>query len=190
MKTTHPMKSPKLLQALAACLLLASTGAHAAETFATLKIGDTMRTNVTVIRTNAAELILLFYGGGATVKREDLPEPLKSLYPYDPDAAAAFERERAAQKKAWSEQERADTYATLLRKEQGIQGAIAKSQRDLVELQKEIGVRANQARGRRPNHPFRIALDQARERKIGLARQVEQLNQELASVRALQPQYR
>jgi hypothetical protein len=172
------------------CSAMLLTTAPADEVYDTLTINQQVCTNVHVVKVNAAEVVVTFDGGGAALQRQELPEPLKSKYPYDPAAAAAFERERALKARAQSEQARAGTYNNLLYQEKSIQAAIAKTQGDLVELQKEINIRARQAKGRRANHPARLALDQAREQKLELERQVASLKKQLELNRASQERFR
>ena len=51
--------------------------------FESLKVNGTTVKNVRVTRETPVEIVIMYDGGGATLKRQDLPSALKDLYPYD-----------------------------------------------------------------------------------------------------------
>ena len=162
---------------------------RAEDFFPTLVIDGKTNTNVRVVRANPAEVVLMYDGGGATLKRKDLPPELQAKYPYDHEAAAEYETQKAAAAKALRERQRAQAYAALLRQESEIQSKLHDVEKQLSALQKELDVLNNSARGK-PHSPARQQADRYRMLKLDLTRYAEQLRDQLEQVRANQAQWR
>ena len=133
----------------------------------------------------------LHYDGGAyNFKLEDLPPVLAAKYPYDPAKARDWLREEALKRQALRERQRAEIYASLVMRESRAKASLKAAQHELAQLQKELIVRSNQAKGTRRGSPAHIEANHLRDRKISLIQQIDQLEREVASSRQLQSQYR
>jgi hypothetical protein len=163
-------------------ILLPAIG-RADEVFPSLTIDGHVRTNVSVIRADPVEVMLRWPGGGCTCKRQDLPTELAVHYPYEPDKAAQWAREKAAQRveleRRSAEQQRARVLENFHRKEASLKAQIKTLDNELHTLNDVISVLANKAKGTRRNSPQHTELNQARDRKIELLTQLHKLQAEL-----------
>jgi chromosome segregation ATPase len=69
------------------------------EVFPSLEIGTNKLTNVSVLLATPEDLLLKHDTGHLRVKLQDLPAPLKKLYPYDAKKAAAYEETNSTSKR-------------------------------------------------------------------------------------------
>lgn len=170
-------------------LLLLPLCARAEDFFPTLIIGGKTNTNVSVVRANPAEIIVMFDGGGSALQRSNLPPELQAKYPYDHEAAKDYEKQRITAARAMREQQRASVQAALDRQEIDIQARIRVVERQLAALQRELDVLNASARGK-PNSAARQQADRLRLIKLDYIRRVDQLRDQLEEVRTRQMQYR
>ena len=171
------------------------------EVFPTLVIKGQVYTNVSVVRTNPAEVILRWEGaGGGTFKRQDLPPEVTARYPYDPKAAEQWASEKTvrdrrvaeqnqenaktaavlAQQKAAQERERA--LHNLRRQESDLKSQISKAKKEVQDLQQVINVLDGKARGTRRRSVPHQQADAARNQKLVLLDQLHQLESQLSDV--------
>ena len=76
--------------------------------FDSLKVGDTTVTNVRVKDPTPTRVTVVFDGGCSRLKRQDLPDELKALYPYDPKEAAEYEKQQSSKQDEASADARAN----------------------------------------------------------------------------------
>ena len=171
-------------------ILPAALAAQSEEVFPVVKINGDSYTNVTVIKATPVQVLLHYDGGAYNFKREDLPPVLAAKYPYDPAQARDWLREEALKRQALREQQRAEIYASLVKRESRAKASLKAAQHELAQLQKELIVRSNQAKGNRRGSPAHIEANHLRDRKISLIQQIDQLEREVESSRQLQSQYR
>jgi hypothetical protein len=170
--------------------LPAALAAQTDEVFPLVKINGDSYTNVTVVRATPVQVLLRYDGGAYNLKREDLPPALAAKYPYDPAQARDWLREEARKRQAVCDQQRAAIYAGLVTRESRAKASLKAAQHDLAQLQRELIVRSNQAKGTRRGSPAHLEANHLRERKISLLQQIEKLEREVESSRQLQSQYR
>ena len=173
-------------------LLSSPSRGRAAETYESLTIGEKTYRNAWIVATNAAAIVVMFEGGGATIDRRDLPPELQAKYPYDPDQAAAYERQKAMDNPVGApavappaENGRA-ARIHVRRQEQALAAQIQSLEQDLEQLNREIHTLNALARGKRVRSPERRTLDRALVTRINLQRRIEVLERQLDGVRALQ----
>ena len=176
--------------ATALLILPAALAAQSDEVFPVVKINGDSYTNVTVVKATPVQVLLHYDGGAYNFKREDLPPVLAAKYPYDPAQARDWLREEALKRQAVCDQQRAEIYAGLVKRESRAKASLKAAQHELAQLQKELTIRANQAKGTRRSSPEHIEVNHLRDRKISLIQQIEQLEREVVSSRQLQSQYR
>jgi hypothetical protein len=134
-----------------------------------MKLGDNYVRNVRVKNVTPTDVTILYEGGGTQLKRKDLSEPLKGLYPYDPQAAAEYEKQqaeerlrRAEEAKIRQEQASRDLKISLQKQQYATRNRIADMEKQLRQLEKEIGPMKGKARGKR-NSAARAELNSALE---------------------------
>jgi hypothetical protein len=143
-----------------------------------MKLGDNYVRNVRVKNVTPTDVTILYEGGGTQLKRKDLSEPLKGLYPYDPQAAAAYEKQqaeerlrRAEEAKIRQEQASRDLMISLQKQQYATRNRIADMEKQLRQLEKEIGPMKGKARGKR-NSAARAELDSALEAQQDLIHRI------------------
>jgi hypothetical protein len=173
-------------------LLFGASRGWAAEAYESLTIGEKTYRNARIVATNAAAIVVMFEGGGATIDRRDLPPELRAKYPYDPDKAAAYERQKAmdnpvgAPVVAPPAKNGRAARIHVRRQEQALAAQIQSLEQDLEQLNREIHTLNALARGKRVRSPERRTLDRALVSRINLQRRIEVLERQLEGVRALQ----
>jgi DNA anti-recombination protein RmuC len=170
-------------------LSLLSASAEEKVLFDSLKLGDAVVRNVRVKDVTPTHVTVYHDGGGARLRRQDLPPELKTLYPYDTKAAAAYEKEQAAlqdqrarETRARQDQANREVKASLQQQEQTAQTRLSELQRELQKLEREMGPMRAKAQGKR-NSAARKELDAARDKKQDLIRRIEEQKDVLAKVR-------
>ena len=184
------------LAALLACAMLLLTSSVLAQVpsdddkilFDSLKIGKMTVKNVRVVDSTPTYVTVFYEGGGIRLKRQDLPPELKTLYPYDEQAAADYEKQREADKEKRAADERArqekftrDLKASLLLQRPAVEQRIDQLQKDLRQLQKEIAPMKGKAHGK-PHSPARAELDAALDKKQTLIHRIGEQQQLLATI--------
>jgi hypothetical protein len=161
---------------LTASLLMLSAWLARAEgvLFESLKIGDATVKNVRVVKDTPTEVVVLFDGGGTTLKRQDLPPELQKLYPYDPQAAADFNKKQVAEQeerdqRARTQQAKAakEFKASLLQQQAATKSRIEDLEKQLHQFEKEMKPMRGKAAGK-PRSTARTELDAARDKKQDL----------------------
>ena len=175
MKTT--MRVITSLMVLSGSLL---AGADDAPLFESLRVGDTVVRNVRVARATPLEVTLLFDGGGTTLKRQDLPKELKTLYPYDARVARAYEHdqereraERAVRERQRQEEGNRQYKAALLRQRLNLKERTEALEKELAQLEKEMVPVQKKAR-RRANTAAQDELDRMLDTNRILLRRLEE----------------
>jgi predicted RNase H-like nuclease (RuvC/YqgF family) len=129
--------------------------------------------------------MLHWQGGGCVCKRQDLPAELAARYPYEPEKAAQWAREKAAQnaeiQRRSAEQQRARVLDELRRREARLKAQMQSAKNELQTLNQIIPVLAEKAKGTRRRSPQHAKADSARDRKIELLSQIHELQEELSA---------
>jgi hypothetical protein len=153
------------------------------EHFDTLKIGNTIYTNVTVASATPVTVILRTEGSFQSIKRNELPPELSKLYPYDAAAAEAWEKKKAEKQTQIKEQSREAAYQGLLRKLQRVKGSLEANRQAQKELEQIIpSLEAKKSAAGNARTPAHVELMQALDRKVVFTRQQQILEQELKSL--------
>lgn len=69
---------------------------HAEEAWESVQVGTNVLKNVTVLQATPIDLILKHESGYLRIKLSDLPEPLKTKYPYDARKAETYVKQKTA----------------------------------------------------------------------------------------------
>ena len=174
---------------------------RAEEIFPRLNINGDVHTNVSVVRATPVEVTLRWEsGGGGVYKRQKLPPELAARYPYDPKAAEDWVAETARQERRLAEQRgrneelaraasaqvRAQQRERLLqglnRKEVELRTQIARTDKQLGNMDETIRVLDGRARGTRRNSPAHLAADRARDQKLVALNQIHNLHEQLDTI--------
>lgn len=173
----HPVKQIALIITSMLFMLFVARADEPA-VFKSIKVGDTVVNNVRVKEATPTYLIITFDGGGSKLDRKHLPSDLKGLYPYDAGEAAAYEKQQATEqaerdKKARIRQDETNRQLkiNLQHQQQATRGRIDQLQKELAQLEKEMGPMKGKARGK-PHSTARLELDAARDRQQDLIRRI------------------
>lgn len=129
---------------------------------ASLKLGNTVVTNVRVMNATPTHVTFTYDGcGGSRIHRLQLPPELAALFPYDAKEAARYEleqekerAERARKEQARQAQARLDLKITLLRQRQSVKERVETIERERDQLEQQIHLAWSRA-VRRPHSPER-----------------------------------
>lgn len=172
MKTNAFSMRASRLSVLAMLLWLTSIGSvfSSDEVFPSIEIGTNKLTNVSVLLASPVDVLLKHDTGNLRVKLQDLPPPLKKLYPYDAKKAAAYEETNSTAK-------RLDAVAL---RERQLRAAI----NDLVVQQEAVHEKKRELRGKKGN-PDRGKMKNLDEDMAKLKKQQDAVQAELNQVSAL-----
>ena len=186
MKTRDQVKWGFLLS----FLLLGSTQAVWAEdTYESLTIGTNTLKNVRIIQASPVDLLLGHEDGFKRVKLQDLPEPLKAKYPYNPQKAADFEKQKSEEARARRNQDRSAVRAGLLAKEEQLRAQIKPLETELKRLNQNIGVQDRRKQGKGVNSADRKLADSLRAQKMQVRDRIWSLRDELEKTEAMRKRY-
>jgi hypothetical protein len=152
----------------AACLLVSAFCCPGEDTYETLKVGTNTFKNARVIQANPLTLLIGHEDGYQRVKLQDLPDELKSKYPYDPAKAAAYLDQQAAEARQRRAQDKAAAHAALLDKESRIQAQIKSLQQGMKRHNTSLQTQRALAKGTRAKSPERKELDRMLKEKMGM----------------------
>jgi hypothetical protein len=167
----------------------AATAADDKVLFESLEIGSAVVKNVRVKNVTPTHVTVLYDGGGSQIKRQDLPPELKKLYPYDPKAAAAYEKEQTAERNKQArdarerqEQRDQEQKASLQKQELAAQARLTELQHELEKLDHEMRPMRAKAEGKK-HSDARKELDAARDKKRDLIKRIDEQKDTLAKIR-------
>ena len=187
MNIPHSLKSLSVAIVLAVSSPFISTALAAEEVFEAVTLDGKLYSKVAVREANPVDLLLyLDQAVFKRFKRQDLPEPLKSKYPYDAVKAAEYEKAQLGRRKLEQDRQRQEIFNGLLRQEKDLQKRIDAKIVELGELQTQIKLwRA------RPNKPPKgEMLNQLLQKKEDLIRHIDDLRRQLDAVHKKQELYR
>ena len=161
--------------------------------FESLKIGNSTVKNVRLAKETPVEIIIMYDGGGSTLKRQNLTGPLKDLFPYDTKKAEKYmkqqevERQKSAQEnKVRQEQLNRELKAQLLRQRETLKGSLAEVEKQLKQNDKDRAMARAKARGKGPRSPAVAELNRLRDewsildkRRTGLLDETDRINKSL-----------
>lgn len=166
------------------------------ETYEVLAVRTNLYKNVRVIQATPEDLLIGYDEGYCRIKLQDLPQELKSQYPYDAQKAAEYETEQklervreAQQAAASSAALTAATRATFLKKEAELKVRIASVQKTLKRLNADMRVQSKLAKGHRRRSPRRRQLDALHREKLNVRDELWRLEDELQRTRGQRMRY-
>lgn len=159
-------------------LLAAAAWGREEEIIDSVTIGQTNYQHVRVVEATPVDLLFAYDGGYKRLKLQDLPEPLKSNYPYDKTKAAEYIKKKSAEPQELAAQGRAATHADLVVREQSLQNRIAPLQTELKRLNDQIKTQHRAAKGKGKKSQQRQETDELRQNKIALEKQLWKLQDE------------
>lgn len=148
------------------CLLLSALRCLGEDTYNTLQVGTNALRNARVIQANPVTLLIGHEDGYLRVNVGDLPDELKSRYPYLPAKAAEYQEQQAEEARRRHTQDKAAAQATLLDKEARIQAQIKSLQQGLKRLNADIQTQRALAKGKSVKSPERKDLDKLLKEKM------------------------
>lgn len=155
----------------------------------TVTIGKTTYQHVRVVEATPLEILFAHDGGYKRIKLPELPEPLKSRYPYDEAKAGEYKKKKAAEPQERAAQNAAAVKAALLAREQTLQGKIEPMKTQLKRLEDQIKTQHNIAKGKGKKSQEKRETDELREKKMELQKQLWKLQDELQSVKEQRARY-
>jgi hypothetical protein len=139
-----------------------------------MKLGDKTVNNVRVTKETPIEVSVVFEGGGASLKRQDLPPQLRALYPYDAKAAGEYEKQQqeeqfriAAKQKQIREGTDRARKADLQKQRENLKQRQAAVETELQQTDQDLKLAWAKARGR-PRSPERQAYNRLLDQKQNL----------------------
>jgi len=151
---------------------------EAGQVYPALILNKVLRKNVRVVSSNAESVTVSFEGGMDRVKRKDLPETLRLLYPVEDAAAAAADRERAEEAKRENEAAARANQGSFARRGAALEARLAALERQLADHQQLLATQNQSARGK-PRSAARQTADEMRKYKMMLVREIQAVRQEL-----------
>jgi hypothetical protein len=171
-------------------LFLGSPGTLSAEdAYESLVIGTNTLKNVRVIQASPVDVLLGHDDGFKRVKLQDLPDALKTKYPYDQHKAADYEKQKAEEARTRRSQDRAAVRASLLAKEEQLRSQIKPLETELKRLNQNIGVQDRRKQGKGVNSADRKLADELRARKMQVRDRIWSLRDELEKTEASRKRY-
>jgi hypothetical protein len=164
-------------------------GAHAEETFESLKVGTNVLKNARVIQASPVDLLIGHDDGYKRIKLEDLPDSLKAKYPYDAQKAADYQKEEARKRQLVQAQNAGAVRASLMTKEGQIRAQIADRQKELTRINKDIRVQDQRKKGKSVHSADRQYADNMRGQKLQVRDEIWRLQDELQRVEAQRHKY-
>lgn len=181
----------KSIQHLAmVCLcLIGSFSGLAEETYETLRIGTNTFNNVRVIQASPVDLLIGHDEGYKRVPLQDLPDSLKTKYPYNAQKAADYEKEKAEEALARRTQNASAIRDSLLRKEQEIRAKIEPIEKEMNRLKWNINTVDKKKKGKGTKSADRKEADALRNQKLALRDQLWKLRDELQKTEETRKKY-
>jgi hypothetical protein len=175
--------SAKVSRSLMTMIKRLASGSYQRTIVVVIRDGRALGENTHCDRQDATptHVTVLFDGGGKRLKRQDLPAELKALYPYDAKAAEEYEKQHEKQKGEERLRQEQDNIIRLQRQKTAVQGRIDGLQKDLNQLEKELGPLKRKARGR-PRSAERKELNAALDKKQLLIRSIGELQKQLDGI--------
>jgi hypothetical protein len=171
--------------ATASCLLLSALCCPGQDTYDTLKVGTNTFRNARVIQANPATLLIGHEEGFQRVKLQDLPDELKSKYPYDPRKAAEYLEQQAAETHQRRAQDNAAARTALLDKESRIGAQRRALQQVMKRLDADIRTQRALAKGKKAKSPERTELDRLLRKKMETQDDIWLLQDQLQNIQNL-----
>lgn len=157
--------------------------------YESLVIGTNTLKNVRVIEASPVDLLLGHDDGFKRIKLQDLPDTLKTKYPYDQHKAADYEKQKAEEARIRRSQDRAAVRASLLAKEEQLRSEIKPLETELKRLNQNIGVQDKKKQGKGVNSADRKLADQMRARKMQVRDRIWSLRDELEKTETMRKRY-
>jgi hypothetical protein len=174
-------------------LLSASVLSHAEETYDTLKVGPDNLKNARVIQSSPVDLLIGYDGGYKRVRLQELPEELKTKYPYDAQKAASYQKQKTEEmhlhQTQIAAQDKVAMRTAFLKREAEIQAEIDLQKKELNRLDADISLQSRLAKGKKVKSMDRKQLDQLRNQKLNLRDKIWKLQDELKKVQEQRRQY-
>lgn len=187
MKTIQWLWQRILTPACLGALLIATSRAE--EIYESLTIGTNTLKNVRVIQPSPVDLLVGHEEGFKRIKLQDLPDSLKSKYPYDAQKAADYEKLKAQEARARQVQNTAAVRASLLQREESIRQRLKPLETELKRLNQDIGTQDRRKKGKGVNSADRKYADQLRARKMAVRDQIWTLKDDLERTEAQRRKY-
>lgn len=184
------MKQNQRLSSAAAVLLFVFTVAAPAEdTFETLTVGTNTYRNVRIIQASPVDLLIGHDDGYRRIPLQDLPDSLKAKYPYDPQKAAGYEKQKAQEAQLRQARDAGALRTALLAREAELQNQIEAARKDLKRVNADLAalkqIKAEHGVG--PND--QRTANELRRKKIELQDQIWKCEDELGKVQAQRKKY-
>jgi hypothetical protein len=157
---------------------------QAEDTYDSLTIGTNTLKNVRVIQASPVDLLVGHEDGFKRIKLQDLPDSLKSKYPYDARKAADYEKQKVQEARARQAQNAASVRATLLQREESIRARLKPLETELKRLNQDIGVQDKRKKGKGVRSADRKYADELRARKMAVRDQIWALQDDLERTEA------
>ena len=148
--------------------------------FPALFFGGVTNTHVRVVRVTPSKVIVMYDGGGSSLSRSNLPPELQALYPYDHEAAVAYEAEQQRLARIELNRQRREARRALLAEERDLETRLDKTREAIIDAQKEYRRWHGKPRG---TYGQIVAMDEIERKKLGLEQYRALLERQLEAVR-------
>lgn len=168
---------------LAALLLPLACLAQTNHVIPVLRLEDRALTNARVIKATATTLTIMHSGGGETVRRTELPQELRDLFPPTTKTEIKEDKADIARTHELHRERRTQVFTDLVIRERRTDAAVEAARKELRKLNEVIAVQFPAARLSRFGSPERQALADSLKRRVALVQQIQALEASLDQTR-------
>ena len=174
----------------AVCFSLAfAVATQAEDTFDTLTVGTNTFKNVRVIQASPVDLLIGYDDGYRRIQLQVLPDSLKTRYPYDPQKAADYEKQKAQEARLHQAQNTGAVRTSLLAREAELQNKIGSLQKELKRIRADLTSQNQLKEGQGAGPADRQTVNELRRKQMEVRDQIWKLKDELENVQTQRKKY-
>jgi hypothetical protein len=169
--------------------LALAVATQAEEMFETLTVGTNTFKNVRVIQASPVDLLIGYDAGYRRIQLQDLPDSLKAKYPYDPQKAADYEKQKAQEARLRQAQNAAAVRTSLLAREAELQNKIGDLQKELKRINADLADQNQLKKDQAAGLADQQTVNELRRKRMVVRDQIWTLKDELGKVQTQRKKY-
>jgi hypothetical protein len=158
-------------------------------TFDALTVGTNTFKNVRVIQASPVDLLIGHDDGYRRIPLQALPDSLKTKYPYDPQKAEAYKKQKAEEARLRQVQNAAAVHTSLLAGEAQLQDKIETLQKELKRINADLSSLNQLKQGHGAGPDDRRKANDLRRKKMDVRDQIWKLRDDLEKMQAQRKKY-
>lgn len=169
--------------------LALAVATQAEDTFETLTVGTNTFKNVRVIQASPVDLLIGYDEGYRRIQLQDLPDSLKAKYPYDPQKATDYEKQKAQEARLRQAQNVAAVRTSLLAREAELQNKIGDLQKELKRINADLADQNQLKKDQAAGPADQQTVNELRRKRMVVRDQIWTLKDELGKVQTQRKKY-